>query len=402
MNKRGQGLPIGTLVLMILGIVILVFLVMGFTMGWSNLLAKINIFGGGGLSVNDVVNACKVAGISGDKFTICEKEWKIKVNGEEEKISCRNERVVPYLAEFEIDCNDVQLPPTEEERLLLGVGERDSFRGHQVSLKDVKEDEATFEIRSEVVTVTLSIGEEMLLDLDGDGEDDTLIRLIAIDFENKKVIFDIEEYSPCAEGYHSEDADEDGVYDVCVFDDGLDGDWTGKVDTVDGVRKGDPVRERNRMWIDGRTPLFGVEKEYVYGDLLYSSEEKGGLGFMGGPNGKWIDKEKGKSWRRQIIINPNGPNPCAGKPDFDSGVFDPNNPNYCRYFADENTMAEASSFVQGPFIFDSIEEGQQGICCKELCVIGGGGPYNCCGHPRPEKGTLCMDYVMSFAHTGSA
>ena len=53
LNKKGQDLSIGTLILIVLGIVVLVLLILGFTLGWGNLWDRINIFGGGA-SVGDV------------------------------------------------------------------------------------------------------------------------------------------------------------------------------------------------------------------------------------------------------------------------------------------------------------------------------------------------------------
>ena len=54
LNNKGQDLSIGTLILIVLGIVVLVLLILGFSMGWGNLWQKIDIFGGTA-SINDVV-----------------------------------------------------------------------------------------------------------------------------------------------------------------------------------------------------------------------------------------------------------------------------------------------------------------------------------------------------------
>jgi hypothetical protein len=76
-NKRGQDLSIGTLILIVLGIIVLVLLILGFTMGWDNLWGKINIFGGS-TTRSDVVNACKLAASSQDTYTFCSKTFEIK------------------------------------------------------------------------------------------------------------------------------------------------------------------------------------------------------------------------------------------------------------------------------------------------------------------------------------
>ena len=57
MNKRGQGLSITTLILIILGVLILVGLIFGFTMGWNRLLPWLKPSN----NVDDVVRQCSVA-----------------------------------------------------------------------------------------------------------------------------------------------------------------------------------------------------------------------------------------------------------------------------------------------------------------------------------------------------
>lgn len=90
MNKKAQDLSIGTLILIVLGIVVLVILVLGFSMGWDNLWNKINIFGGTS-SIGDVVTACRLAATSQDTFMLCERSWDVKLpDGKEEKgITCQ-------------------------------------------------------------------------------------------------------------------------------------------------------------------------------------------------------------------------------------------------------------------------------------------------------------------------
>lgn len=109
-NKKGQDLSIGTLILIVLGIVVLVLLILGFTMGWENLWEKINIFGGTS-SVGDIVTACRLAITSQDTYTYCEKSWTIEEDrdgdGDQEEIevNCRHELVRPSLT-GSLDCGD--------------------------------------------------------------------------------------------------------------------------------------------------------------------------------------------------------------------------------------------------------------------------------------------------------
>lgn len=96
MNKKGQDLSIGTLILIVLGIIVLVLLILGFSLGWSNLWEKINIFKGSS-SIGDIANACKIAVTSQDVYSYCQDFKKIKVNGQTEYISCLDDRVATSL-----------------------------------------------------------------------------------------------------------------------------------------------------------------------------------------------------------------------------------------------------------------------------------------------------------------
>ncbi len=103
-NKRGQDLSIGTLILIVLGIIVLVLLILGFSMGWSNLWEKINIFQGGN-SLSTVAAACNTAVASSDKISYCTDFKKIKVNGKTEYVNCEDDRVLVGV-ETKLDCGE--------------------------------------------------------------------------------------------------------------------------------------------------------------------------------------------------------------------------------------------------------------------------------------------------------
>ena len=91
MNKRGQELSIGTLILIVLGIIVLVLLVLGFSIGWENLFSKIGIFQGSDLS--SMVTACKVAVSSKSDASYCEFK-KVKLDdGKVHEINCQYSNV---------------------------------------------------------------------------------------------------------------------------------------------------------------------------------------------------------------------------------------------------------------------------------------------------------------------
>lgn len=90
-NKKGQELSIGTLVLIVLGVIVLVLLVLGFSIGWENLFSKIGIVQGSDLS--SMVAACKVAVASQSQGSYC--EFKIvNINSEKGYLNCEDSRVV--------------------------------------------------------------------------------------------------------------------------------------------------------------------------------------------------------------------------------------------------------------------------------------------------------------------
>ena len=94
MGKKGQDLSIGTLILIVLGIIVLVLLILGFSMGWSNLWAKINIFGGGGKSdISAMVTACNLAVISNSVYDYCNDFKEVNVDGKKEWVNCEDSRV---------------------------------------------------------------------------------------------------------------------------------------------------------------------------------------------------------------------------------------------------------------------------------------------------------------------
>ena len=66
MDKRGQGLSTNTIILLILGLVILVVLILGFTLGWNKIFPFLS-----GNNVQTVVNNCEAACSTQAKFDFC-------------------------------------------------------------------------------------------------------------------------------------------------------------------------------------------------------------------------------------------------------------------------------------------------------------------------------------------
>lgn len=100
-KKRGE-VGVGALILIVLGIVILVVMILGFSIGWSNLWEKINIFGGG-VSISDAVTACRFVVTSQSNYDYCQKFHQVNTNGEKEYVNCQDSRIQPNL-ENNLDC----------------------------------------------------------------------------------------------------------------------------------------------------------------------------------------------------------------------------------------------------------------------------------------------------------
>ncbi len=92
MNKKGQELSVGTLILIVLGIVLLVLLILGFSLGWSNLWEKINIFSSS-TSLESVAQKCSLAATSNSLVSYCETFSQATVDGKKLYINCEYKKL---------------------------------------------------------------------------------------------------------------------------------------------------------------------------------------------------------------------------------------------------------------------------------------------------------------------
>lgn len=65
-NKRGQGMSTNTIILLILGVVVLVVLILGFTLGWQKIAPWIS-----GNNVDTIVSACEAACSTNSIYDFC-------------------------------------------------------------------------------------------------------------------------------------------------------------------------------------------------------------------------------------------------------------------------------------------------------------------------------------------
>ena len=77
-NKKGQGLSLTTIILIVLGLAVLVFLIFGFSKGWGNLWDTITQAGGGDANVDDVKRGCDLACATQSEDAYCRESRTVK------------------------------------------------------------------------------------------------------------------------------------------------------------------------------------------------------------------------------------------------------------------------------------------------------------------------------------
>ena len=80
MNKKAQGLSTNAIILIVLGVVVLVILIAGFTMGWSNIAPWLS-----SENVGTIVTSCETACSTNNVYAFCSKERQL-IDAEKNKI----------------------------------------------------------------------------------------------------------------------------------------------------------------------------------------------------------------------------------------------------------------------------------------------------------------------------
>jgi len=111
-NKRAQNLTLGTILLMLLGVVVVVILIWGFSSGWSNLWDKITGYGGSS-NVDTIKNACALACSSSQKYAFCEDVRTLKFGKEIEVTSEGDDPEVVKVKQKSGTCQEFATKPSE-------------------------------------------------------------------------------------------------------------------------------------------------------------------------------------------------------------------------------------------------------------------------------------------------
>lgn len=99
-GKKAQGLQLNTLILIILGIVILVFLIIGFTMGWNKILPWLPTN-----NVQEVKTNCALACSMENEYDFCTKTVKVVTEDDDFTGTCKSFATNPAHSGYGIeDC----------------------------------------------------------------------------------------------------------------------------------------------------------------------------------------------------------------------------------------------------------------------------------------------------------
>ncbi len=85
-NKKGQQMTLGTIVAIVLGLVVLVFLIYGFSTGWGNLWDRVTILGAGDVNVDALSTACTAVCLQENQQAYCLQTRKVTLNAGDEPV----------------------------------------------------------------------------------------------------------------------------------------------------------------------------------------------------------------------------------------------------------------------------------------------------------------------------
>ena len=74
-NKKGQGLSVNAIILIVLGMVVLVVMILGFTLGWSKVLPFL-----GTNNIKNVVQSCQTSCITDSSYDFCLSKRELKAD----------------------------------------------------------------------------------------------------------------------------------------------------------------------------------------------------------------------------------------------------------------------------------------------------------------------------------
>jgi hypothetical protein len=91
-NKKAQQMTLGTIIAIVLGLIVLVFLIYGFSTGWGNLWDRVTGLGGGSVNVATVNTDCTVACQQENQHGFCNRTRNVVLEegAESKTYTCQN------------------------------------------------------------------------------------------------------------------------------------------------------------------------------------------------------------------------------------------------------------------------------------------------------------------------
>jgi len=74
-SKKAQGLSVNAIILIVLGVIVLVLLILGFTLGWGTILPFLS-----SSNVNNIVTSCNTACSTSSQFDFCNLKRNLKAD----------------------------------------------------------------------------------------------------------------------------------------------------------------------------------------------------------------------------------------------------------------------------------------------------------------------------------
>lgn len=110
MKEKSGEMTIGTIIAIVLGVAVLVFLIFGFSQGWNSLWERVTNIGGTDNNVDAVVSGCEVACASDSQYSYCIQSRSLKLGPGETPIigSCNT-------LDIDVSCPSITCPAIDEE-----------------------------------------------------------------------------------------------------------------------------------------------------------------------------------------------------------------------------------------------------------------------------------------------
>jgi len=116
-NKRGQEMSTTAIILIILGVIVLVVLILGFTIGWNKLFPWLS-----SNNVGSIVSSCDVACSTGDKFGFCSTTRELNDGTSKITSDCATFSVFSEYTQYGINkCNTIKCDFTCSDIKIKGI-----------------------------------------------------------------------------------------------------------------------------------------------------------------------------------------------------------------------------------------------------------------------------------------